>query len=261
MGISSAKLQSYITVPGIFPKIFKTLPSTNLTAKEMGLGGEKTGTLIIAEGQTAGKGRLGRNFYSPENTGVYFSLILRPTVKPEDTVLITALAGVSVCQAITEVCSKKPEIKWVNDVFVEGKKVAGILAETVFVGGLPLTVLGIGINLFSPKSGFPEDIKDIAGFLFNTKKTDIKEKIIAITVNRFMTEYGDILNPKIPEKYREFSLIIGKDIIYFQNGKKFSAKVLDIDNRCNLIVRLKDGTTEKLSTGEITIGSGNVAKK
>ncbi len=253
MAISLEKLLKNIKYDNINPKAYSELISTNLTAKDLGLKGEKSGALIIAERQIGGRGRLGRSFFS-EVGGAYFSLLLRPSLKPEDITLITPMAAVAVAKAITRLSGKSAKIKWVNDILIDNKKVAGILTETVFVGGNPITILGIGVNLYPWDKGFPAEIKDIAGTVFEMDE-GITERFIAEVINCFYELYNALPDLFFISEYKDLSMLIGKEISYLKENKTFFGKVLDIDNRCRLIVSLKEGQTETLSSGEVTLKS------
>ena len=161
--------------------------STNDEVKALAIKGEQEGYLLISRSQTKGKGRLGRSFFSPDSTGIYMSLLLRPKCKAEETTLITTAAAVAVCRSL-EKAGVNPQIKWVNDIFVNDKKVCGILAEAGFNAGTPCpdyVVLGVGINMYPPESDFPEDLKQIAGAVLSDVIQDCCNKFIAEFVNSF----------------------------------------------------------------------------
>ena len=138
--------------------VFKTVDSTNLVAKKMALEQAPHGTVVLAEEQTAGRGRMGRSFHSPAGSGIYMSFILRPNLTSNDAVLITTAASVAVARAIEEVTHIHTGIKWVNDVYMNGKKICGILTEALTdfeSGGIESIILGIGINFSTAVSSFP----------------------------------------------------------------------------------------------------------
>lgn len=254
--LSNKKLEKLIN-GSVSLKIFECLESTNKTAKEMAKNGAAEGELIIAERQTGGRGRLGKSFFSPEG-GVYFSLILRPKFSGEDIVLITTAAAVAVCRAIEKLSSKKAKIKWVNDVFVDGKKACGILTESLIKhnGGVDYVILGIGANISPPKDGFPDDIMNIAGTVFEEKKSFIREHFIAETVNVFMQLYKDIFSLKIRQEYKSYSVVLGKSVSFEYNGTEKTAEVVDIDERCRLVVK-SGNEILTLCSGEVSLGSEN----
>ena len=138
-------------------KTYKTLESTNSLLKLDAEAEAPTGTIVISEEQTKGRGRMGRSFYSPGNTGIYMSILLRPKISAYESLSITTCAAVAVAEAIEMNSNKKAEIKWVNDIFVNNKKVCGILTEASLDlenGGLRYAILGIGINVFAPRKAF-----------------------------------------------------------------------------------------------------------
>lgn len=230
--------------------------STNDVAKKRALIGEKEGLLIVAGEQTSGRGRLGRAFFSPDDTGVYMSLLLRPDIKPEKAVLITTAAAVSVCEALEKIGVKSPMIKWVNDVFVDGKKICGILTEASFnteKNTLDYAILGIGINVYEPESGFPEEIKDIAGAVFTEKKENLRNKFTAYFINSFMSYYKNLESKAHCAKYAEKCFIVGKDINVFSGDTVRAARALSVNENCGLLVRFSDGETAVLNSGEISV--------
>ena len=167
-------------------QIHETLDSTNRTAKELAIAGAPGGTVVIARSQTLGKGRREHEFFSPEG-GIYMSIILTPDMLPSlEPDVVTALAGVSVCKAVQDLCGIEPRIKPVNDLFVDGKKICGILTEsgTEFdTGTVQWIVIGIGINFDSDISGFPKGLQSIAGALFEPGKATVtKNRLIAAII-------------------------------------------------------------------------------
>jgi len=161
--------------------------STNNLLREMAAAGAPEGRCVIANSQTMGKGRLGRVFYSPADTGVYLSLLLRPgQCSAEQASKLTTMAAVAACEAIEDVSDEKASIKWVNDIYMNDRKVSGILTEASFdleSGYLEYAALGIGINIYPPKTGFPEEIKDIAGAVFRAPRNDGKNRVAAAFLN------------------------------------------------------------------------------
>jgi BirA family biotin operon repressor/biotin-[acetyl-CoA-carboxylase] ligase len=132
--------------------------------------------------QSAGRGRLGRSFYSPGDTGLYMSILLRPALQPENAVLITCAAAVAVSNAIREVCGEEVQIKWVNDLFLHQKKVCGILTEASFsaqTNGLDYAVCGIGVNVYPPENGFPEELASIAGAVCSAPEEGLRDRLAA----------------------------------------------------------------------------------
>jgi len=149
---------------------FKTIDSTNAKAKQFAVQDGSDMALIVSEEQTSGRGRMGRSFFSPNASGIYMSLLIKPDFDISKSVLVTTAASVAVCRAIDSVLGLNCRIKWVNDIFLNGRKIGGILTEAITdfeSGQVEYIIIGIGINYWAPKVPFPEDIKDTAGSLLN----------------------------------------------------------------------------------------------
>ncbi len=223
--------------------------STNLRIKEAYRAGEIVPPcLMTADSQTAGRGRLGRRFVSPPGTGLYMSLLAAP---PEgtDCGLITILAAVAVCRAIEETTDLRPKIKWVNDLFVRGKKVCGILAEGL--GGA--AVIGIGVNLRTPPVGFPPEAGP-AGALDAEAEAPVLAGLIARHILDGLERPGD---PAVLEAYRQRMPLTGHTVLYTQNGQQKTALVTGVAPNGGLMIEDETGP-HTLRTGEVTLGSGTV---
>ncbi len=219
---------------------------------------ENEWTVICACEQEKGKGRLGRSFYSPKDTGVYFSVLIKPTFSIEYSTFLTTACAVSVCNAINKIFNGlNPKIKWVNDIMIDEKKVCGILTEAQYSvenSMFDYVIVGIGINIYTPNGGFPDDIKSIASQLTQEKEEDIKNKIVAYVLNEYHSLYSQIgKGDYIASLYKDMSMVIGKNVTVIRGESKRNAKVLDIDNKCRLIVKYDDGEDGCLSSGEISI--------
>lgn len=261
--------------------VLATTASTNAVAREAAASGTPEGYVVAANEQTAGRGRLGRSFFSPQGTGIYMSLLLRPENCPSgQAVRLTTMAAVAVCEAIEAVSGERAQIKWVNDIYVRDRKVCGILTEGSFgleSGLLEYAVLGIGINVYQPKEGFPEGLGGIAGAVFDTGREDAKNRLAAEFLNRFWSYYhfehgaqeahagrearyhrdarcGAGAGADYVEEYRRRSFVIGKRIAVLSAGGAKNAVALGIDDECRLLVEYEDGVRESLSSGEISIG-------
>ncbi len=235
--------------------IFQELDSTNNYLKNLGSQGEKENQLVVAESQTGGRGRMGRSFYSPNSTGVYFSLLLHPQLSAEKALFLTVMAAVSVAETIMKFNSNNVSIKWVNDIYIDGKKVCGILTEGAINSNkmLDYAVVGIGINVEAPENDFPDDIKDIATAIFPGKaENNIKEKIVAEVVNRFFIMYNGIDKDYI-KRYKDYSYLIGKDINIILGENTRPAYVLDITDNCHLLVKNDKGEIEEISSGDVSV--------
>lgn len=236
-------------------EVLEKVSSTNTLAKERASEcGE--GLVIIAGEQTAGRGRMGRSFFSPGDSGVYISVVLKPEIKPEDAVQITTASAVAVCKALEKMGVYESKIKWVNDIYIDSKKVCGILTESSFnsqCGNLDFTILGVGVNIYEAPQGFPDEIKNIAGAVFTERKEDLRNKFIAGFLNAFFALYEGIHLKKHLEEYKKRSFVLGREVTIIQGEKTRKGKAIDIDENCELVVELPDGKTEKLYSGEISI--------
>ena len=211
----------------------------------------------MAEEQTAGRGRLGRSFYSPAGTGVYFSLVLRPAFSAAESSLITTCAAVAAAGAMEEISGHPTQIKWVNDIYTAGRKVCGILTEAAIdmeSGGLQYAVLGIGINLLKPENDFPEEIRDRAGALFTDDADgDFRCRLVAEILNRFMANYRNLTEKRFLEEYRRRSMLTGQEVEILRGGTVVPAKALGIDDDFGLIVEYPDGRQEHLGSGDVSV--------
>ncbi len=234
--------------------VLKTVDSTNNYAKKLAQNGSPQGTVVIAEEQTAGKGRLGRCFYSPDSGGIYMSVILRPKLPLDKSLLITTSTAVAVSRAIDAVAGVKTEIKWVNDIFLLGKKLCGILCEASMdmeTRSLEYAVCGIGINV--SQSEFPDNLSDIATSVFLSGKKVSRSALIAQILNNISMLYNSIDSGDFLNEYKSRSFILGKDIYVIKGDSKTEAKAIDIDDNAMLIVEYKDGKKETLNSGEVSI--------
>lgn len=237
--------------------VLPTAPSTNALVREKANQGRPEGCIIIACEQTDGRGRYGRQFFSPVDSGVYLSLLLRPTAySPQQATCLTAAAAAAMCQAIEAVTGQQPGIKWVNDIFLHGKKVCGILTEAAVgleTGTLNYMVLGAGVNLYPPEEGFPEEIQSIAGSVLEHSCPEAKNRLVGEFLNRFWDFYSHPECRAYLEDYRARSLAIGRNVTVLSAGKAVSAYAYGIDDDFRLLVRYENGDTEALSYGEIRI--------
>ena len=235
--------------------IFDELDSTNNYLKKIGSQGEKENQLVIALSQTGGRGRMGRSFYSPNGTGIYFSLLLHPEFSAEKSLFLTVMAAVSVAETVMKYNKNDVKIKWVNDIYINGKKVCGILTEGAVNNSkkLDYAVVGIGINVIAPENVFPDDIKDIATAIFpGNSEENIKEKIVADVINRFFSMYnGD--DKDYIRRYKDYSYLTGKEINIIQGDSTRPATVIDITDDCHLLVKNEKGEIEEISSGDVSV--------
>lgn len=230
--------------------------STNDELKFQANQGENEIKLLIAETQTKGKGRKGRSFFSPASSGCYMSFLLRPPYSAEECTLLTTAAAAATAKAIEKVTGKVAQIKWVNDVYIGRKKVAGILTEASFKkdgSGIDYAIVGIGININPPEGGFPEEIADIAYFLTDNNDPEIKNRLIAEIANCFLFYYESLSSKEFIKEYRNRLFFLGEEITVIQSDETYKAKAIDIDSMCHLIVEKPSGERKTLFGGEISI--------
>lgn len=235
--------------------VLDTVGSTNDYAKSLAVE-TSSNVIVVAEHQTAGKGRLGRNFASPANSGIYLSFLMRPNIPTSDSGLITSYVAVAVCQAIYDVLGVQCQIKWVNDLYTGGKKVCGILTEGSInfeLSTLQYAVIGIGINVFNPKDGFGSELSDIVATLTDEQNKSYRNKIIAKIADNLIDMENTITQRGFLEYYRQHSYLLGKDIFIIKGDSRTSATAIDIDRNAGLIVKLQDGSLTTITSGEVSI--------
>lgn len=235
------------------------LDSTNAHCRRMAARGAPSGTVVIAERQTAGRGRMGRSFESPAGMGLYLSILWRPHCTPEQLLPLTALCAVAAVRTIRRVCGIDCAIKWPNDLVLHSKKIAGILTESVpdVTGMVDYVIVGIGINLRQRPGDFSPDVAAIATSLRQeTGVTVDRDVLAAALIEELDTLYRDILPH--PEQwlaeYRAGCLNLGKTVqVICPDGTRRRATALDIDERFSLTVQYPEGTVETLRSGEVSV--------
>lgn len=237
-------------------ELLDSTDSTNNVIRSYAQQGMPEGTVVIAREQTSGRGRLGRSFYSPQGTGLYMSILLRPAAQIGRAVRITTCAALAVCDAIEAATGAKAGIKWVNDVYLEGKKVCGILTEasvSMESGGLDHAVLGIGLNVYEPQGGFPEEIADIAGAVTKNKTADLKNKLAGGIIGSFMRYYAELEQGSFQKAYSKRLMWKGEEIFVISGENKTPCTLVDVDEECRLCVHDSSGASRLISSGEISI--------
>ena len=246
MRLNSEKIRKYLRFP-VDIHLYESVGSTNDEAKRRA---ETDGgvCLYAAQRQTRGRGRRGRSFYSPKNTGLYMTLAFPLSDHKTGVQRITCAAAVAVCEAVEALSDKKPQIKWVNDIFLHNKKVAGILTELLTDSkNQPRSVIvGIGLNLNTVD--FPQELADKAG---NLGELEVNA-LCGTIANNLVDIYRDLGNNSIIEKYKQRSNCIDRTVTYFKNGTAHTARAVDIDRDGGLVVEEK-GETITLDSGEISV--------
>lgn len=235
--------------------LLNEITSTNALLKEQAEVMNE-GTVIIADSQTGGRGRFTRKFHSPLGCGIYMSVLLKPALSAEKSVNLTAAAVTAVADAVENLSGKQTKIKWVNDLFIENKKVCGILTEgsiNVSNGGLNWAIVGIGINVYQPENGFDKEISDIAGCVFDEKSIGLRNRLTAEFLNRFFDYYKELKTKSFYSGYKSRMMTVDKEINVIKGDEIKEAFCLDLDNNCRLFVKYPNGNTEYLSSGEVSI--------
>ena len=234
------------------------IPSTNAAVKQMAVKGESEGYVLLAEAQTAGHGRFARVFHSPVG-GLYMSLLLRPRVSAVDALGITTAAAVAAAVAVEQVGGVSAEIKWVNDVLVGRRKVAGILAEGGFTAeGNGYVVLGIGVNVSMPEGGFPEALAPLVGTVLAAPAFGAVEWVAAAFLSRFFSYYDHLADRPHAAEYAARLALVGEEVLVHRGTeaaeKKAGVRATVLGVNADLSLRLRmDGEEHCLSSGEVSI--------
>lgn len=240
--------------------VFKTIDSTNSFAKSLAQLGAAHGTTVISEVQTQGKGRMGRQFYSPLGMGIYMSVIVRPKLSVEQSLLITSCAAVAVADAIEKVAGIDCKIKWVNDIYAGNKKLCGILTEAsvdVEQGGLEYAIVGIGLNV--QNINFPKNIADIATSIKLETDRNVSRSVLAAEILNCLEErFSNITDKAFIDDYRSRSNIIGKRIDVSQGDRISTVTCIGIDECGRLLVRLDNGEEKALSSGTVRLSGEGI---
>lgn len=236
----------------------ETIDSTNREAKRLALEGCVHGTVVVSGSQSGGRGRLGRSFYSPPDSGLYLSVVLRPDVASSFALRITSAAAVAVCRAIERHSDRKASIKWVNDIFMDGRKVCGILTEGVSgfeSGRIESVVVGIGLNHTEPNGGFPDELTNIAGAVFSSDSTQkiSRNQLAADILSCLFELLPQLSDDAFIEEYRQRSIVLGKTVRVMQGNVSYEAVATGITDDGSLVVKTPEGDENILGTGEISI--------
>ena len=249
-------LRRYLENPDVQIVLYDTVSSTNRAAKE--LAADKRaghGSFVIARQQTEGRGRKGKSFFSPKDAGLYMSVVLYPRHSLEESLKMTAVAAVAVYRAVRKVCGIRLGIKWVNDLYLEDKKVCGILTEAVTdieSGQIQFAVIGIGLNLYPPEGGYPGELSGTASALCPSEAEMgfDPNRLAAEIVNELLRSVADL---QIPEEYREASIVLGRTITVCGPGEdRKQVRAVEILEDGRLVVEDQEKNRTALRFGEVT---------
>ncbi len=228
-------------------------PSTNAELKELARQGAQEGSVLIAARQTQGRGRMGRSFSSPEG-GVYLSMLLKPRLS-EKVPQLSALAALAVRRAVLECCRMQADIKWPNDLLLGGKKICGILAESVICGEELSVILGIGVNLNTAAEDFSPELCQIAGSLYSLSGKMYDREAFAC---RLICELDELYSrwekgESFAGEYRAACINVGRQVTLLRGDERISAYAVDIADDMSLVVQLPDGKEERIQFGEVSL--------
>ncbi len=237
---------------------YPTVDSTNTLAKTLAAQGSPHGTVLIADAQTGGRGRMGRSFHSPGGRGIYMSVILRPQCHAGQLMHLTCATAVAMCRALTAACGITPGIKWINDLVWEGRKLGGILTELSLQsdGTAAYAVVGIGINCTQATDDFPEEIRSVATSLAAVTGKEISRSRIAAAMVRSLEQMSQELithKDAIMEAYRNNCITLGKYVCVCGSDTVRYGTAADMNDDGALLIRFDDGHTETVSAGEVSV--------
>ena len=233
--------------------------STNDLLKEMARKGAPHGTVVIADRQTGGHGRMGRSFLSPGGVGIYCSMLLRPRCSPGELMHLTCATAVAMCEAVEKATGFRPGIKWTNDLVFQRRKLGGILTELGLSakGSADYAIIGIGINCCQQEADFSPEIRDIAGSLSMVTGTEIDRSAVAAAMMEALFRMDQILlaeKAEILNRYRKDCITVGQEISLLRVGEEVRhGRAVDVDQEGALVVEFSDGHREAVNSGEVSI--------
>ena len=235
---------------------FDVLESTQEYAKELAKDSFIHGTLVVADRQTAGKGRRGRVWQSPKGTTISMSLCLEPKLQVENVAGLTLVMALAVAKGILEVTGEQPEIKWPNDIVLNSKKICGILTEMIFTERGYVVIIGTGINVNTEQ--FPEEIKEIASSLKIETEKEISREALTASIMKYFERYYEIYIQTedlrgIREEYEELLVNLGKRVRVLDPKEPYDAIAKGINTKGNLLVTCDDGTEKFVDSGEVSV--------
>lgn len=257
----SMKEEILALLPGNHPwadriQWFAAIDSTNTQAKKLAFSGAPAGTVLIADRQTAGRGRLGRQFQSPAGMGIYMSVILRPQCPPEALMHLTCATAVAMCDAVESAVGIRPGIKWTNDLVYANRKIAGILTELSVdpkTGLVDHAIIGIGLNCLQTVQDFSQEIQSFAGSLVMAAGKDVSRAHVAAAMIVALSRMNDTLFTDWMGRYRADCMTIGKEISLVRGDSLRHGRALNVDEKGALVVAFTDGTKETVNSGEVSV--------
>ena len=251
-----AEIAAHLPAPRQNWQVFHSVDSTNLVCKRWAPEGAPDGSVAIADHQTAGRGRLGRSFQSEAGLGLYLSILWRPDLSPRQLLPLPALGAVAAARAVESVCGVRPQIKWPNDLVLEGRKIAGILTESVLLGSDAAVVLGIGINVSHRAEDFAGEVRDIAASLeMVTGKTVSRGALAAALMEELDALRQEALAHPAAwlAMYRSCCLTVGREVQVITGTERYRALALGVDEDYGLRVRWENGEETTVRAGEVSV--------
>lgn len=232
-----------------------TVDSTNLLAKKLAMAGAVHGTAVVAQTQTAGRGRMGRSFLSPEG-GIYLSVILRPRGGLKQLMSLTAHLAVAACDAVEEATGFRPQVKWLNDLVAGRKKLAGILAETVLGkdGAAEAVICGIGINCAAPAAAFSQEVREMAtDLLAVTGKEPDRDLLTGLLIRNILRICDGDFPELLMARYRKDCITVGREVRVVRGDETFTATACAVSDDGALLVVTESGETQRIFSGEVSV--------
>lgn len=266
MQFSAAAVQAALSAEdGWHVAYKKQVDSTNNWARDEAEAGAKEWTVFVADEQTAGRGRMGRSFYSPNATGLYMSVVLRPDCEAAEAGLLTVAAAEAAAEGIEAVFGETVAIKWVNDCYIDGRKVSGILTEASLgleEARLRYAVVGIGINVAPPAGGWPKDVADRAGTVLSEKPQEDQRAALAAAVLLRLRGYVERLAERayLPD-YRRRMMVLNRDVTLIRQNEREQVHVIGLDNDAALIVVDAQGNERRVASGEVSLRFDDAKEK
>lgn len=253
-----SKIQSYLGDCRWQVQVFEEVTSTNTLLKELGRQGAPEGTVLVADRQTGGRGRLGRTFLSPGGVGVYLSALIRPDCAPTELMHLTCAVAVAMCDAVEHAFGFRPGIKWTNDLVVGTKKLGGILTELGLNtrGMVDYAIIGIGINCCQKETDFPAEIRSIAGSLTMVSGKEIDRAKVAAAMMEALQKMDSVLlsgKADMLECYRADCITLGQDISLVRGEEIRHCHAVTVDDEGALVVLFPDGHLEAVNSGEVSV--------
>ena len=261
--LTEAEVRHYMGQTAVIGKslhCFDEIDSTNTCARQLALEGAEDGTVVVADFQTAGRGRMGRSFQSPRGKGIYLTVLLRPDLPPERLMPVTALAGVAVCDAVERICGVRPGLKWPNDPVLGSRKLCGVLTEMALegeTGRVQHLALGIGINVGQTAADFEGEVADMATSLsLELGRTVSRPALTAVLLEELDRMYAALRADRLEEyleTYRRDCVNLGKTVQLIGFDGRETVTAVDVDEAFGLVVQDAAGVRRSVRSGEVSV--------